>query len=359
MITSLQAIFQAILITTSMAVVLSPVAIAASKRIGLVDRPGSAMHKKHAVTTPITGGILLAASLAVIGLTDLVELSATVKGILSGTFLMILIGLIDDFIDLPPAYKFFGQIVATTAIVLFGIQVHITRIIWLDLAVTYLWLVGISNALNFVDSMDGLAVGLAGITSAYFMLVTVDAAQPELAILAGSILGTMIGAYVYSAPPAKMFLGDSGAQALGVSLAAIGIAYTPGQAGLPQGATWFAPILALGVPVFDTVLVIFSRLKRSTPIYEANTDHLYHRLVMMGFNPIRAVAIMQLAAIILSIIAFLAIEADVVSANIIFASIILFGLIAVFYLERRYQLYFQRISHVEEGHADSGSKLTG
>jgi UDP-GlcNAc:undecaprenyl-phosphate GlcNAc-1-phosphate transferase len=348
MISSLQAIFQTILITASIMIVLSPVAILFSKKIGLIDRPDSATHKVHAVATPITGGVLIGVTLAAMMVSGLVEFSRMVQGIILGTSLMILIGLLDDFIDLSPAYKLLGQIIAASVIVSFGVQVHITRIFWLDIVVTYLWLVGISNALNFVDSMDGLAVGLAGISSAYFMLVTIDAAQPELSILSAAILGSMIGAYVYSVPPAKMFLGDSGAQALGISLAAIGIAYTPGQAGLPQGATWFVPILALGVPVFDTILVVISRIRRSVPIYKANTDHLYHRLVMVGFPPIRAVSIMQLTAILLSIIAFLAIEANVLVANIIFVAIILLGLFVVLYFERTYQLYLPEGSHPED-----------
>src|SRR3972149_3753355 len=128
-----------------------------------------------------------------------------------------------------------------------------------------LGIVGITNAFNFVDSMDGLALGLAGIAAAFFMLVTIDSAQPILAALSAVVFGATIGAYFFNAAPARMFLGDSGSQLLGFLLAAIGIAYTPASAGLPQGVTWFTPILVLGVPIFDMGLVVISRLRSRRP----------------------------------------------------------------------------------------------
>jgi UDP-GlcNAc:undecaprenyl-phosphate GlcNAc-1-phosphate transferase len=248
---------------------------------------------------------------------------------------MMLWGLIDDRFNLRASYKIFGQLLATIIIIGFGVQVHITKIAWLDLLITLFWFVGITNAFNFVDSMDGLAVGLAGIASAFFMMVTLDATQPELAFLSAAIMGTMIGCFFYNAPPARMFLGDSGSLTLGFALAAIGIAYTPAQAGLPQGVSWFVPILVLGVPIFDMALVVVSRLMNRRPIYLAGMDHVYHRLVQLGFKPNRAVAAMQIAAIILSLVAYISLTTNVLIANLIFGGIVLLGLIALLYLETR------------------------
>jgi UDP-GlcNAc:undecaprenyl-phosphate GlcNAc-1-phosphate transferase len=190
-----------------------------------------------------------------------------------------------------------------------------------------------TNAFNFVDSMDGLAAGLAGIAAAFFMIVTIDSAQPELARLCAVILGVMIGNFLLMTPPAKMFLGDSGSQALGLLLAAVGIAYTPGQAGLPQALTWFIPILVLGVPIFDMVLVVTSRLLRRKPIYQADIDHLYHRIVALGFHPNRSVLVMQISAILLSLLAFLSLGTSLVVANVIFSGVVLSGLITMVFLE--------------------------
>jgi UDP-GlcNAc:undecaprenyl-phosphate GlcNAc-1-phosphate transferase len=138
MITSLNEIFQAILISSLFVIVFSPLMIVFSKKIGLVDQPGSALHKKHAITTPITGGLLLAASLTLTILVVPTDYSLTINGILFGTLIMIVVGLIDDFIDLSPVFKLLGQIISATVIISFGVQVRITQVVVLDLAITYL-----------------------------------------------------------------------------------------------------------------------------------------------------------------------------------------------------------------------------
>jgi UDP-GlcNAc:undecaprenyl-phosphate GlcNAc-1-phosphate transferase len=305
-----------------------------ARRIQLVDIPGAATHKKHQVETPIAGGLVILVSLMItLGILRL-QLSNEVRGILLGTLVMMLWGLIDDRFNLRASYKIFGQLLATLIIIGFGVQVHITKIDWLDLLITIFWFIGLTNAFNFVDSMDGLAVGLAGIASAFFMLVTLDSAQPELAFLSAAFMGTMIGCFFYNAPPARMFLGDSGSLTLGFALAAIGIAYTPAQAGLPQGVSWFAPIIVLGVPIFDMALVVVSRLRKRRPIYLANTDHVYHRLVRFGFKPNRAVAAMHVTAILLGLIAFIALDMGVFVANVFFLVVVFIGLVILFMFEK-------------------------
>jgi UDP-GlcNAc:undecaprenyl-phosphate GlcNAc-1-phosphate transferase len=125
---------------------------------------------------------------------------------------------------------------------------------------------------NLVDSMDGLAIGLAAIASAFFMLVTVDAGQESLAYLSAILLGSAVGASYFNIMPARSFLGDAGSQFLGFLLAALAIAYTP--PGLPQPSSWFVPILLLAVPIFDTTLVVISRMRQGISIYKADRPHL-------------------------------------------------------------------------------------
>jgi UDP-GlcNAc:undecaprenyl-phosphate GlcNAc-1-phosphate transferase len=305
-------------------------------RIHLVDVPGAATHKRHQVETPIAGGLVILVSLMLTLGIHRLHFSSEVMGILLGTLAMMVWGLIDDRFNLRATYKIFGQLLAALIIIGFGVQVHITKIDWLDLLITIFWFIGLTNAFNFVDSMDGLAVGLAGIASAFFMLVTLDSAQPELAFLSAAFLGTMIGCFFYNAPPARMFLGDSGSLALGFGLAAIGIAYTPAQSGLPQGVSWFVPILILGVPIFDMVLVVVSRLRKRRPIYLASMDHVYHRLVRFGFKPSRAVAAMQILSILLSLVAIISLTTNVLIANLIFGSSVLIGALFIIYLESRF-----------------------
>ncbi len=337
MVTNLSNVFIVILTASISAIFTGPMMIRLARRIQLVDMPGAATHKTHQVETPIAGGLVILVSLMItLGILRL-HLSNEVRGILLGTLVMMLWGLIDDRFNLRASSKIFGQLLATLIIIGFGVQVHITKIDWLDLLITLVWFVGLTNAFNFVDSMDGLAVGLAGIASAFFMLVTLDSAQPELAFLSAAFMGTMIGCFFYNAPPARMFLGDSGSLALGFGLAAIGIVYTPAEAGLPQAVSWFIPILVLGVPIFDMALVVVSRLRKRRPIYIASTDHVYHRLVRFGFKPTRAVAAMQIAAILLSLVAFISLTTNALIANLIFGGIVLLALFVLLYLETRIQ----------------------
>jgi UDP-GlcNAc:undecaprenyl-phosphate GlcNAc-1-phosphate transferase len=327
-------LFPLILAATLSALGLAPILIRGAAQLGLVDVPGSAPHKRHTSVTPLAGGPVLAGS---IGLTYVVlrpHVDPLVLGIFLGGSAMFVWGMLDDRFTLRPRVKILGQIASAAIALGFGIQVRITQNAWIDLALTLLWMVGLINAFNFVDSMDGLALGLASIALAFFVLATLDAGQPALAALSAAILGGTLGLYFNNATPARLFLGDSGAQLLGFALAAIGIAYIPAGAGLPQGVSWFTPILVLGVPIFDTTLVVVSRLRRQRPVTQAHNDHTYHRLVALGIHPSRSVLAMQLAAILLGLAAFIALDLTVLLANVLFGLIVLCGVVSIGVLER-------------------------
>jgi UDP-GlcNAc:undecaprenyl-phosphate GlcNAc-1-phosphate transferase len=328
-------LFPILLVSAVVSIVATPLAIRLSRFANLVDYPGTAPHKRHSNPTPIAGGFILIAGLLAGSLIKLAELPTSFQGILIAAVMIFLMGLIDDRLNLSPVLKLLGQAVACSVLIIFGIQVRIFEAIILNYAVTFLWVIGITNAINFVDSMDGLALGLSGVCAAFFMLVTLDSAQPGLAALSAAILGASLGGFFYNTSPAKFFLGDSGAQLLGVSLAAIGIAYTPAQAGLPQGVTWFTPILVLGVPIFDTSLVVFSRLRRGLPVYRAGLDHTYHRLIHLGLDQARAILAMQLTSVFLGLVAFIALDASVLFANILFIAVVLGGIGLVVAFEYR------------------------
>jgi UDP-GlcNAc:undecaprenyl-phosphate GlcNAc-1-phosphate transferase len=334
MIQQLSDLFPFILVSASGALFFSPMAVKLARRLGLVDMPGSAPHKSHASPTPLAGGVVILAALSVAYILLPAPVDRSVMGLLIGSSFMLLLGLLDDRFGISVLIKLAGQILITTILVIAGIQVHITQIPWVDLLITYIWVVGLANAFNFVDSMDGLALGLAGIAAAFFMLATIDSAQPELSALSAGVMGAAVGGYFLSAAPAKMFLGDSGAQMLGYLLAGIGIAYTPAQAGLPQAVSWFTPILVLGVPIFDMFLVVFSRIRRRSPIYQAGHDHTYHRLARIWFDPSRAVLAMQISAILLGLIGFILLQASPLVANLAFAIVLIAAALGVVILEK-------------------------
>ncbi|MGH2621834.1 MAG: MraY family glycosyltransferase, partial [Anaerolineales bacterium] len=279
---------------------------------------------------------VLAIAVAVAYVVGRPSLDRQTVGILIAGVLILVWGLVDDRFRIPPSAKLAGQLLAAVVLIGYGVQVRITRVPGIDLGLTLLWVVGLINAFNFVDSMDGLALGLASVATGFFMLVTLDAAQPELAGLSAAILGAAIGLFFFNASPAKLFLGDSGAQLLGFALAAIGIAYVPAGAGLPQGVSWFVPILVLGVPIFDSTLVVVSRLRRGRPLYRAQRDHTYHRLVQLGVHPSRSVLAMQVAAVLLGLLAFVALDLTVLQANLLFSASLIVGALGIYALERSY-----------------------
>ena len=147
------------------------------------------------------------------------------------------------------------------------------------------------------------------------------------------MLGACVGGFFYNVLPAKMFLGDSGAQLIGFLLAAIGMAYAP--VGLRIEQSWFVPILVLGIPIFDTVLVVFSRLRKRRPVYQAARDHTYHRLVRIGLEPSRAVVMMHLGGVVLGLGSFIALGAGALLGNVLFAVVVITGIALVIPLEVR------------------------
>ncbi len=323
-------IFWAILATLA----ITPIAIKAAIRFQLIDEPNSSPHKIHQRPMPKAGGMAIGLVIISINLLSGNLQSEVIRAILLASSIIFLFGMWDDNHKLSPQWKLVGQVLATTILILQGVYIRMLGDMYvLNIILTVIWTVGITNAFNFVDSMDGLAIGLAAVASAFFMLVTVDAVQSPLSLLSAIILGSSIGMLYFNALPARTFIGDSGAQLLGFMLATLGIAYTP--PGLPQPSSWFVPILLLSIPIFDTSLVVVSRLRQKKAIYHAGLDHTYHRLVNLGWPPSRAVLTMQLAAIVSGCLAFIALPLPPLWANLIFGAGLITGLGILLWLERK------------------------
>jgi UDP-GlcNAc:undecaprenyl-phosphate GlcNAc-1-phosphate transferase len=237
-----------------------------------------------------------------------------------------------------------GQILASIYLIASDVSVHFLEglsipylrgnmLIVLDWGVTILWFVGITNAFNLVDSMDGLAVGIAGIAFAFLMIMTLVAQQTYLAIFSACLLGICIGLYAFNVSPARLFLGDSGAQTLGFTLAAVAMIYTPHN--LPQASSWFVPIFVLGIPIFDTSLVVASRLLYHRPVFHADRNHTYHRLVALGLDSQRAVIAIQMAALVMNFLAFIALSLPPLESTFVFCAVVLVGVILLILLVRK------------------------
>jgi UDP-GlcNAc:undecaprenyl-phosphate GlcNAc-1-phosphate transferase len=323
-------IFWAILTTLA----ITPLAIKAAVRFRLIDEPNSSPHKIHQRPVPKAGGLAVGLAILFINLVSGNLQSSAIRAILLASVIVFLFGLWDDSHKLSPRWKLIGQMLATILLISQGVHIRMLgSLTFLNMALTLLWTIGITNAFNLVDSMDGLAIGLVAIASAFFMLVTVDANQPALSLLSAIILGSAIGMLYFNTLPAHTFLGDSGAQFLGFTLAALAIAYTP--PGLPQPSSWFVPILLLSVPIFDTSLVVISRLRHRKAVYQAGLDHTYHRLVNLGLPSSRAVLTMHLFAIVSGCLAFMALPLPPLWANAVFVSALLVGLFLLIWLENK------------------------
>jgi len=337
-------LIQAILLSLLLALAFAQISLRLTSRIRLIDVPGSEPHKLHARPTPIAGGIALLSTLL---LSDLLLGGFTnlaVKATFIAVIPLFIFGLWDDFRSISPLLKIVGQMTAALILIWMGVSIQIfespefflhsgNRLdVYLDWLLTILWVVGITNAFNFVDSMDGLAVGLGGTAAAFFTMMTLEANQFILAEHSAIILGACIGLYFFNSPPARLFMGDSGAQTLGFVLAVLAIAYSPQAAN--QSTSWIVPILLLGIPVFDIVLVTSSRLRRGHPVYSAGHDHTYHRLVRLGLDSHRAVLIMQFTALVLGGVALFILNQPPLIANLVFALVTLVGMLAIIALDR-------------------------
>ena len=336
-------VFYNILIGLVLALIIGWVTILVTRRVGPMDMPGALPHKKHTTPTPLAGGLVLVLALLVGGLVFNFSMLREQWNILLPAVIVFAVGLWDDFKRLPAWIKLVGQIIAGILLITLGTSVQIvphgllglpgnsSRL--LDWFITLFWVVGITNAFNLIDSMDGLVLGTSGLGLGFLILVTLSSPQVALLRLLTLLLGICAGIYFYNHTPARLFLGDSGAQTIGFLLAALAIQFTPGTH--PIGSSWFIPILIFGVPIFDTTLVTISRLRHRTKFYTAGLDHTYHRLVNMGFGSSRAVFVMHLATIVLGCIAFIALQLAPLYASIIFGSICVFGLALVLWMDRK------------------------
>ncbi len=310
----------------------TPVARWLAPRLGWIDRPSS--RKMHQMPMPLLGGaaIYLAFVIALVLFGDRFYVWQVV-GIFVGATAVSLMGLWDDRRRLAVGTKLAVQIAATVLLIATGVRVQMFRNPWLDLPVTLLWVVGITNALNLLDNMDGLAGGVAAIAAGHFTLLAAMSGQYLVGALAAALLGACLGFLLYNFNPARIFMGDSGSLFLGFLLAALGI-----KLRFPENVaivTWMVPVLVLAVPIFDTTLVFISRLRRGmNPLTSPGKDHTSHRLVRLGLTPREAVMVLYLAAGIAGELAMFVAQADIVTGYFLGGLVVAFGLWALWYLER-------------------------
>ncbi len=308
----------------------------AGRRFGTLDSPGTAAHRKELRPVPNIGGIAIVAAVAVPMLAGLVLLRAAPEaiveavpgieahldrlrasegiawGVLASMLAIHLVGLRDDRRAMAPLPKLAVQAAAALAVA----TLLDTRLLMLldalgplgvalSVAATVLWIVAVTNALNFLDNMDGLAGGVAAIAAAVLLAATLLNAQWFVASLLACLLGGLLGFLVFNFPPARIFMGDGGSLPVGFLLGVLTVRTTYTDPGDPQfllGTAWyglFMPLLVLAIPLYDLVAVCLIRLREGRPPWVGDQRHLSHRLLLRGMTPRRAVlTIWSLAAVV-------------------------------------------------------------
>ena len=320
---------------------------------GFVDTPSA--RKMHQTPTPLMGGLAISAGalLAFVLLVSALPISfwvAPVLGTILACAVVVAVGLADDRLHLPAWAKLLGQFLAAAILVYVGVRVRLPVPEWQNVALTFIWLIGITNAMNFMDNMDGLSAGVSGVAAAFILLLASLNDQYLVAALAAGVLGACLGFLRYNFRPARIFMGDAGSMFLGFLLAVLAL-----DLRFPDNAnfvTWMVPVLILGLPILDTTLVIISRSRRRVnPLTTAGKDHLSHRLVAMGFSQGEAVLMLYLIAGAFGMTALFVTGASVVEGYAIALAVVLLGLLAIWRLESRWPVQIEAKQSEPDGQA--------
>jgi UDP-GlcNAc:undecaprenyl-phosphate/decaprenyl-phosphate GlcNAc-1-phosphate transferase len=276
-------------------------------RIGAIDKPGR--RKIHDSVMPRLGGVaVFAGFLAAASL--LIGREEKITGLLLGGTIILLLGIADDIRGLSPKTKLLGQLLAASVIVYFGIRVDFINnpfdgyfyFTTLSIPITIIWIISVTNSVNLIDGLDGLASGVSTIALLTFSLIAYKTGQTTVSLLAFALAGSIMGFLRYNFHPAKIFLGDSGSMFLGFMVSVFAVF------GLLKGVTMIAfvvPIVILGVPIFDTCFAIVRRYCQHKPIFQADKQHIHHRLLNCGLTHRQTVLIIYCISLFFSLSALL------------------------------------------------------
>ncbi|MGQ0812309.1 MAG: MraY family glycosyltransferase [Nitrospiraceae bacterium] len=272
-----------------------PLARRAALKYGIVDCPdGRLKHQREPV--PYLGGLAIYLSFLV-SIAFTFEFRHDILGItLAGTLVMML-GMVDDFGVLSPSTKLAGQLLAVFVLIKSGIRIEIAAIPdWLALVLTILWMVGIINAFNLLDIMDGLSAGVGVIGAAFLCVVALVNEDHTIAFMLVALIGSLLGFLRYNRHPATIYMGDAGAMFVGFMLGALSMI---GQYTGEHSVSLVTPVLILGVPIFDTLFVMYIRFLRGLPVFLGSPDHFALRLRHWGLAVPQVVTISYIGSALL------------------------------------------------------------
>ena len=305
-------------------------------KIGAIDIPkdNRRMHKKP---TPRIGGLAIIFGFTVATLC-FAQPSRQLYGTLAGAAIIAVMGVIDDCKNLPAKLKFVIQIIAALVVVFAGdIKIDVftnpnflsdnpywVLPEWLSVTLTVIWIVFITNAVNFIDGLDGLAAGVSAIMSISLVFISIRVGEYSIAILGIALMGSCFGFLPFNFNPAKIFMGDTGSTFLGFMLATLSI---QGVFKSYAVISFAVPLLILGLPLFDALFAMIRRILRGQSPMTADRGHLHHRLVDMGFSQKQTVFILYAISGVLGITAVLLAESGVLRALLLVICVLILLLI--------------------------------
>lgn len=277
--------------------------------IGLLDHPDR--KKSHAHPIPLLGGlaIYMAFFIAVLFTTSF---NNYIYGIMAGSTIIFILGVIDDKFGMMPKMKLSGQILAALIVYKAGFRVTTFEDYYLSMFFTVFWIVGITNAFNLLDNLNGLSSGIAGIAAVFFGIMALYTSNIYVAVLSFALAGACFGFLKHNFPKADIFMGDSGSMLLGFILACLAILVTWKTDKISLSLS--LPILILGYPIFDTTLVTFLRFMEKRPVFIGGRDHSSHILASLGLKKTRAVLLIYMISFLLGSSAILVATLPVVMA---------------------------------------------
>jgi UDP-GlcNAc:undecaprenyl-phosphate/decaprenyl-phosphate GlcNAc-1-phosphate transferase len=288
----------------------------------IIDTPGG--HKSHRAPVPYLGGVAMVAAFSVAMVIGVVvrrsaqfddgQISITFGNLFSQgdglvrelavvlglALVFAAMGLIDDLRGLSPVFRFVVGLGLATVLVSYGVVLESPLPDWLDMVISVVWILGMTNAFNLLDNIDGLAAGTAAIAAGAFFVIAILNDQQYSALLAIGLAGAMLGFLRSNFAPATIYMGDAGSLFIGFMMAYLGLKMRTNVAEIPQ---LFAPVLVLGVAVLDTTVVVVSRLRRGLSPFTGGQDHLSHRFLRLGLSVRRSVTVLLVATFALGVLA--------------------------------------------------------
>lgn len=306
-------------------------------RVGAIDVPKDS-RRVHSKPIPRLGGLAIFIGF-LLSVLIFADITTQVRGILLGAVIIVVLGVIDDIIQLRAYIKFLVQIGAAVIAVLHGLvieafanpfafdTVEYIFLGYLAIPITILWIVGITNSVNLIDGLDGLAVGVSAISSAVMLVIALIVADMNVAVIMAALAGACLGFMPYNLNPAKIFMGDTGALLLGYVLATISIL---GLFKFYAVISFAAPFLVLALPLVDTAFAFFRRLVKGKNPMSPDRGHFHHRLIDMGLSQKQAVAILYAVSGLLGLIAVVIITSGELRLLMFILAILVAALIVYF-----------------------------